>query len=47
MLTEQQRRELDWEKKPMGLMPAIGATCGIRRSIDAGLYEPTSAGQNH
>lgn len=23
------------------------ATCGIRRSIDAGLYEPTSAGQNH
>ncbi len=43
MLTEQQRRELDW--KTDGL-PAI-VQHAASRSIDAGLYEPQALDKNH
>ena len=45
MLTEQQRRELDWENRRTDAGDC--ATRGIRRSVNAGLYEPGSLRQNH
>ena len=44
MLTEQQRRELDWEKSRRTYAGDC-ATRGIRRSVNAGLYEPGSLRQ--
>ena len=38
MLTEQQRRELDWEKTD-GLMPVIVQHAVSGESANAGLYE--------
>jgi hypothetical protein len=44
MLTEQQQAQLDWKN---GRITAGGCpACRLRRSADAGLYEPGRAGEN-
>ncbi len=46
MLTEQQRRELDWEKTD-GLMPVIVQHAVSGEVLMLGYMNPEASGQNH